>query len=82
MTHTEGANNFALTGEASGGGSMENLSQRLVTGGPFDFLSGQRDVDHPCVRNAQILFSTSSMSLKMHVRTADAVGDLQANERG
>ncbi|XP_030879023.1 Wilms tumor protein 1-interacting protein-like isoform X1 [Leptonychotes weddellii] len=47
MTHTEGANSFVLTGEASGGGAMENLSQRPVTGGPFDLLLGQRDVIIP-----------------------------------
>lgn len=45
---TESANSFTLIGEASDGGTMENLSRRLkVTGDLFDIMSGQTDVDHP-----------------------------------
>lgn len=45
MMSAVGANSFALTGDASGGGTVENIRQRLGTGGLFDFRSGQRDVD-------------------------------------
>ncbi|KAM8837666.1 beclin-1 isoform 1-T3 [Spinachia spinachia] len=45
---TESANSFTLIGEASDGGTMENLSRRLkVTSDLFDIMSGQTDVDHP-----------------------------------
>nr|XP_054112348.1 beclin-1 isoform X3 [Callithrix jacchus] len=48
MMSTESANSFTLIGEASDGGTMENLSRRLkVTGDLFDIMSGQTDVDHP-----------------------------------
>nr|XP_033773980.1 beclin-1 isoform X2 [Geotrypetes seraphini] len=48
MLSTESANSFTLIGEASDGGTMENLSRRLkVTGDLFDIMSGQTDVDHP-----------------------------------
>ena len=48
MTSTESAKSFSLIGEASDGGTMENLSWRLkVTGDLFDIMSGQTDVDHP-----------------------------------
>ncbi|XP_012933146.1 beclin-1 isoform X2 [Heterocephalus glaber] len=48
MLSTESANSFTLLGEASDGGTMENLSRRLkVTGDLFDIMSGQTDVDHP-----------------------------------
>ncbi|XP_067869501.1 beclin-1 isoform X2 [Heterodontus francisci] len=44
----ESANSFTLIGEASDGGTMENLSRRLkVTSDLFDIMSGQTDVDHP-----------------------------------
>ncbi|XP_073722633.1 beclin-1 isoform X3 [Misgurnus anguillicaudatus] len=45
---TESTNSFTLIGEASDGGTMENLSRRLkVTSDLFDIMSGQADVDHP-----------------------------------
>lgn len=48
MMSTESANSFTLIGDASDGGTMENLSRRLkVTGDLFDIMSGQTDVDHP-----------------------------------
>ncbi|XP_066554683.1 beclin-1 [Amia ocellicauda] len=48
MLSTESANSFTLIGEASDGGTMENLSRRLkVTSDLFDIMSGQTDVDHP-----------------------------------
>uniref|UniRef100_A0AAQ5ZNY5 Beclin-1 n=1 Tax=Amphiprion ocellaris TaxID=80972 RepID=A0AAQ5ZNY5_AMPOC len=48
MMSTESANSFTLIGEASDGGTMENLSRRLkVTSDLFDIMSGQTDVDHP-----------------------------------
>ncbi|XP_058417062.1 beclin-1 isoform X2 [Diceros bicornis minor] len=48
MMSTESANSFTLIGEASDGGTMENLSRRFqVTGDLFDIMSGQTDVDHP-----------------------------------
>lgn len=48
LQSTESANSFTLIGEASDGGTMENLSRRLkVTGDLFDIMSGQTDVDHP-----------------------------------
>ncbi|XP_048416388.1 beclin-1 isoform X2 [Stegostoma tigrinum] len=48
MLSTESANSFTLLGEASDGGTMENLSRRLkVTSDLFDIMSGQTDVDHP-----------------------------------
>ncbi|MCJ8738097.1 hypothetical protein PDJAM_G00031520 [Pangasius djambal] len=48
MMSTESANSFTLIGEASDGGTMENLSRRLkVTSDLFDIMSGQSDVDHP-----------------------------------
>ncbi|EHB16504.1 Beclin-1 [Heterocephalus glaber] len=48
MLSTESANSFTLLGEASDGGTMENLSRRLkVTGDLFDIRSGQTDVDRP-----------------------------------
>ncbi|KAE8575735.1 hypothetical protein XENTR_v10003924 [Xenopus tropicalis] len=48
MMSTESATSFTLIGEASDGGTMENLSRRLkVTGDLFDIMSGQTDVDHP-----------------------------------
>ncbi|XP_076433805.1 beclin-1 isoform X2 [Peromyscus maniculatus bairdii] len=48
MMSTESVNSFTLIGEASDGGTMENLSRRLkVTGDLFDIMSGQTDVDHP-----------------------------------
>ncbi|KFO28549.1 Beclin-1 [Fukomys damarensis] len=61
MMSTESANSFTLIGEASDGGTMENLSRRLKASGPgrpeqqgpqvtgdlFDIMSGQTDVDHP-----------------------------------
>uniref|UniRef100_A0A8C7Y0V7 Beclin-1 n=1 Tax=Oryzias sinensis TaxID=183150 RepID=A0A8C7Y0V7_9TELE len=48
MMSTESANSFTLIGDASDGGTMENLSRRLkVTSDLFDIMSGQTDVDHP-----------------------------------
>ncbi|XP_053720693.1 beclin-1 isoform X2 [Synchiropus splendidus] len=48
MMSTESTNSFTLIGEASDGGTMENLSRRLkVTSDLFDIMSGQTDVDHP-----------------------------------
>uniref|UniRef100_A0A3B4BZ73 Beclin-1 n=1 Tax=Pygocentrus nattereri TaxID=42514 RepID=A0A3B4BZ73_PYGNA len=48
MMSTESANSFTLIGEASDGGTMENLSRRLkVTSDLFDIMSGHTDVDHP-----------------------------------
>lgn len=48
MMSTESANSFTLIGEASDGGTMENLSRRLkVTSDLFDIMSGQTDIDHP-----------------------------------
>uniref|UniRef100_A0A3Q2ZNH0 Beclin-1 n=1 Tax=Hippocampus comes TaxID=109280 RepID=A0A3Q2ZNH0_HIPCM len=49
MMSTESANSFTLIGDASDGGTMENLSRRLKVTGPdlFDIMSGQTDVDHP-----------------------------------
>ncbi|XP_043910612.1 beclin-1 [Protopterus annectens] len=48
MTSTESANSFTLIGEASDGGTMENLSRKLkVTSDLFDIMSGQTDLDHP-----------------------------------
>lgn len=48
MMSTESVNSFTLIGEASDGGTMENLSRRLkVTSDLFDIMSGQTDVDHP-----------------------------------
>ncbi|KAG8512868.1 Beclin-1 [Galemys pyrenaicus] len=43
----ESANSFTLIGEASDGGTMENLSRRLKARDLFDIMSGQTDVDHP-----------------------------------
>ncbi|XP_065109473.1 beclin-1 [Paramisgurnus dabryanus] len=48
LMSTESTNSFTLIGEASDGGTMENLSRRLkVTSDLFDIMSGQADVDHP-----------------------------------
>ncbi|XP_056627252.1 beclin-1 isoform X2 [Triplophysa dalaica] len=48
LMSTESTNSFTLIGEASDGGTMENLSRRLkVTSDLFDIMSGQTDVDHP-----------------------------------
>ncbi|MEQ2270420.1 Beclin-1 [Xenotaenia resolanae] len=48
MMSTESANSFTLIGDASDGGTMENLSRRLkVTSDLFDIMSSQTDVDHP-----------------------------------
>ncbi|XP_067225569.1 beclin-1 isoform X1 [Chanodichthys erythropterus] len=48
MMSTESTNSFTLIGEASDGGTMENLSRRLkVTSDLFDIMSGQTDIDHP-----------------------------------
>ncbi|XP_056326055.1 beclin-1 [Danio aesculapii] len=48
MMSAESTNSFTLIGEASDGGTMENLSRRLkVTSNLFDIMSGQTDIDHP-----------------------------------
>ncbi|KAB1278628.1 Beclin-1 [Camelus dromedarius] len=78
MMSTASANSFTLIREASHGGTMENLSQRLkVTGDLFDIMSGQTDVDHWLCEQCWTLSSTS---LKLCVRTANTFGDLGANE--
>uniref|UniRef100_A0A672JLC6 Beclin-1 n=1 Tax=Salarias fasciatus TaxID=181472 RepID=A0A672JLC6_SALFA len=54
MMSTESANSFTLIGEASDGGTMENLSRRLkVTSDLFDIMSGQTDVDHPLCEESE-----------------------------
>ncbi|KAB0340011.1 hypothetical protein FD755_024820 [Muntiacus reevesi] len=67
MMSTESANNFILIGEASDGGTMENLSQRLkVTGDLFDIMSGQTDVDHPlCEECTDILLDQLDTQLNI-----------------
>lgn len=54
---------------------MENIRQRLGTGGLSDLLLSQRDVDRYCVRVA-LSWTLSSMSLKMSVTAANAFEDL------